>query len=365
MIVYFLLLVALCIYKIKFIKTASLDSTEELNYDFLSVGRTNSIKGIFILIVFMSHFHDYVVFTNSIDIAYQSIFNLIGQRMVTLFMLYSGYGVMESIKKKNMTYVKKIPINRVLGVLFRFDIAILIFALVNIIMNKGTFTYSLKTFVLSLIGWESIGNSNWYIFAILVAYIATYFGFLIFKDKCNYKLSVVMTTLLILVYCALLRYAKIKDSTIWYDTILCYSLGMVISVYKERFTSVFNKTSLRVISIIVILFIQAMNYKFSNIFILREIALLTFALLVVLITMRFSIDNKYLRWCGEHLFGIYIMQRLPMMIYKEMGIGDLNIYLYFVLCLITTVFLAYIFEKYTDILWKKCMQKSLKIKTTS
>ncbi len=365
MIVFFLLIIALCLYKIKFIKTAPINSTEGLDFDYLSIGRTNSIKGIFILIVFMSHFHDYVVFTNSIDIAYQSMFNLIGQRMVTLFMLYSGYGVMESIKKKNMAYVKKIPINRVFGVLFRFDIAILIFALVNIIINKGTFTYSLKTFILSLIGWESIGNSNWYIFAILVAYIATYLGFLIFKDKCNYKLSVVMTTLLILVYCALLRYAKFKDSTIWYDTILCYSLGMVISIYKEKFTGFFNNKFVYVISVIVILFIQAMNYKFSNIFILREFALLTFALLIVLITMKFSIDNKYLRWCGEHLFGIYIMQRLPMMIYKEMGIGDLNIYLYFLLCLITTVFLAYIFEKYTDILWKKCMQKSLKIKSAS
>lgn len=357
MIVFCLLLVALCLYKIKFIKTtATSNSQESLDFDYLSVDRTNSIKGVFILIVFMSHFHDYVVFTNSLDIAYQSVFNLIGQRMVTLFMLYSGYGVMESIKKKNMPYINKIPVNRVLGVLFRFDIAILIFALVNIIMNKGAFSYSVKTLLLSFIGWESIGNSNWYIFAILVAYIATYFGFLIFKDKSNYKLSVVMTTLLILVYCAILRYTMLKDSTIWYDTILCYSLGMVISVYKENFTRFFNKKFIYIISIIIILFIQAMNYKFSNIFILREFALLTFAFLIVLITMKFSIDNKYLRWCGKHLFGIYILQRLPMMIFKNIGIGDFNIYLYFVLCLITTLFLAYVYEKYVGIIWKKIVK---------
>lgn len=150
MIVFIFLLIALCLYRIKLIKTP-INSQDGLNYDYLSIGRTNSVKGIFILIVFMSHFSGYVDLTTDVDIAYQSVFDFIGQRMVTPFMLYSGYGVMESIKKKNMPYVKKIPVNRVLGVLFRFDIAIAVFALVNIIINKGTFSYSIKTLLLSLI----------------------------------------------------------------------------------------------------------------------------------------------------------------------------------------------------------------------
>lgn len=355
MIVFIFLLLALCLYRIKLIKTPT-NSQDGLNYDYLSIGRTNSVKGIFILIVFMSHFSGYVDLTTDVDIAYQSVFDFIGQRMVTPFMLYSGYGVMESIKKKNMPYVKEIPVNRVLGVLFRFDIAIAVFALVNIIINKGTFSYSIKTLLLSLIGWESIGNSNWYIFAILIAYIATYFGFLIFKDKKNYKLSVLMTTVLLFVYFAIFRYGKVKDSTIWYDTILCYSLGMFISAYKESFTKFFSKTYVYLISFAVIIFIQTMSYEFPYVFIWRVLAFLTYALAIVLITMKVSIDNKYLRWCGEHLFGIYILQRLPMIIFKEMGISNFNIYLYFVLCLITTVFLAYVYEKYAGMLWEKIVK---------
>ena len=76
--------------------------------DYMSVDKTMAIKGIFIIIVFFSHFNSYATFRSALDLAYLEDFSKIGQRMVAMFMFYSGYGVMESVKKKNMGYVKRI-----------------------------------------------------------------------------------------------------------------------------------------------------------------------------------------------------------------------------------------------------------------
>lgn len=161
MIVLIAVFIAVCLYGIQ-LKPAN---GESYITDYMSVDKTMAVKGIFIIIVFFSHFNSYVDYTSVADVAYLEAFSKIGQRMVTLFMFYSGYGVMESIKKKQMSYVKKIPVQRFLGTLFRFDIAIVFFLILYLARNLKV---TAKQVILSFVGWDSVGNSNWYIFAILV-----------------------------------------------------------------------------------------------------------------------------------------------------------------------------------------------------
>ena len=176
MIILFAVFVCLCLYGIQ-LKPASGDGYIT---DYMSVDKTMAIKGIFIIIVFFSHFNSYVDYTSVGDILYFQEFSKIGQRMVTMFMFYSGYGVMESIKKKQMSYVKNIPVQRFCGTLFRFDIAILMFLVLYI--ARGLVP-TVKQVILSFVGWDSLSNSNWYIFAILVCYAITYVSFMIFKSS--------------------------------------------------------------------------------------------------------------------------------------------------------------------------------------
>lgn len=91
--------------------------------DYLSVENTTSIKGIFIIIVFWSHIKGYIVIDNAFDSYAFFPLTLLGQGMVTMFLFYSGYGVMESIKKKGQEYIKSTPKNRLCATLYRFDIA--------------------------------------------------------------------------------------------------------------------------------------------------------------------------------------------------------------------------------------------------
>lgn len=43
-----------------------------------------------------------------------------------VFLFYSGYGIMESIKNKGEKYISTVPKKRILNVLVNFDIAVLI-----------------------------------------------------------------------------------------------------------------------------------------------------------------------------------------------------------------------------------------------
>lgn len=353
MVLFFAAFAVLCLVGIKF-KPA--DGAKFMP-DYMSVEKTMSVKGIFIILVFFSHFNSYVTYTAPLDTAYLSVFRHIGQCMVTLFLFYSGYGVMESVSKKGISYVHKIPVTRVLGTFFRFDVAVLLFAVVCLVFSRP---FTASQFALSLVGWDSLGNSNWYVFAILVAYIVTFVSFelchLVTKKMAPaiYKYSaVVLVSLGCMLYIYVLAHFKLKDGY-WYDTIICYALGMWYSLLRDKIEKIVNHN----IFVYLIFFLAtgactayfAMNRGVS--FVHTELCMIFFTAFVVLLTMRVSVHNKVLMWCGKNLFGLYILQRIPMIVFRELGVADFNIYLYFVLCLIVTVPLAWLFEKYVGKLWK-------------
>lgn len=346
MIVFIAVLAVICVWGIQ-LKPAG---GQEYITDYMSVDKTMAIKGIFILIVFVSHFNSYADFTSAADIKYFQEFSKIGQRMVTLFLFYSGYGVMESVKKKKMNYVHTIPVKRILNVLFRFDIAILLFAVLNLALGKA---FTLKQFLLSLVCWDSLGNSNWYIFAIIVSYAITFIAFEIFRDKGNYYLGAAATVILTVLFVCCFAYFNIKDAY-WYDTVICYALGVVYSLCRDKIEKIVNAgDTLYVLLLAVVVFAA----HFSRVnkgsgFLMNEIHIVTFLAAVVLVTMRVSFNNAFLRRCGRHLFGIYILQRIPMIIFSETGFMEKHLYLSFVLSFVITLLIAWLFEKYINKLWK-------------
>lgn len=345
MLILFAVFVFLCLYGIQ-LKPAS---GEGYITDYMSVDKTMAIKGIFIIIVFFSHFNSYVDYTSVTDIAYFEQFSKIGQRMVTLFMFYSGYGVMESIKKKQMAYVKKIPVQRFLGTLFRFDIAILIFLVIYI--ARG-FVPTVKQVILSFIGWDSVGNSNWYIFAILVCYAITYVAFMIFKDKGKYFPAAIAVTLGAMAYIVVLGGLRLK-SPYWFDTILLYPCGIFWSLLGDKIEKIINRNdTMWLFSFVVSVAAAYITWRFKDdSLVFNLLGNMLFALAVVLFSMRVSLNNKVLRWCGKNLFGLYILQRIPMIVFNDLGLTEYNIYLYFIVCLVVTVIIAWLFEKYIGKLW--------------
>ena len=143
---------------------------------------TASINGYFLTTVFMAHLIQYMPenIYGPLDFMYIDVNRALGQLIVAMFLFYSGYGVMESIRYKK-GYIVSFLKRRCLPFLVNFEIAALIYFYVLCLTGQvPTFHYAIKGFL----AWESFGNSNWYVFAIFYLYLATYVVFRLRECRC-------------------------------------------------------------------------------------------------------------------------------------------------------------------------------------
>lgn len=313
--------------------------------DCLSIENTQAVKGIFILMVFFSHFNSYITLSGKADAIYYKLFTFIGQAMVAMFLFYSGYGVMESVKHKGNSYISKFPKNRILATLFNFDCAVLLYLILALCLSQKI---TVKQVLLSFIGWKSLGNSNWYIFIILLLYLLTYIAFKIFSRCPNY-VPVIALGAVTLAMVVLAKQFNIKPLH-WYDTALCYVFGMAYSLVRVRAEKLINKNIFTWIISFLVLTGVFFVIKSRGVW-LYIISNVIFAAAVLVFTMRVTFKNKILLWCGKHLFEIYILQRIPMIIFAHFGLEKINVFLYFFLCLSVTVGLSYLFRMLVSKLW--------------
>lgn len=135
--------------------------------------------------------------------------------------------------KSKPHYLQSIP-KRAVKVWLQFAAAVCLFLLMNMAIGNH---YSLSTILLSFTAWQSVGNSNWYIFAILSLYLFTYLGGKLTKgDR-------ILTILLISVCCVAYSVIIIlcKKGSWWYDTILCYPAGMLVGEYEQQIKQFLEK----------------------------------------------------------------------------------------------------------------------------
>ena len=337
MIFIYLFFLILFLLRTKFLK-------KNFNIDYLSKRTTTIINGIFVITIFFSHFKTYLMNTNVYDECLIEFLNIIGQLMVTSFLFYSGYGIYESIKNKK-NYMQSFFQKRFLPTFVNFVLAVLIFLVIDLIIGN---TYSIDKVLLSLIGYESIGNSNWYMLAIFILYFLTIFCFnRYFNIKNIYRIILLFFLTCIYIYLI----TRFKDAY-YADTIICYPVGMLYSYYKKRIENFIEKKYY--LHLILMIFIFGgcfyLNKKIPNIYISNVYAA-SFIILITIISMKFEFNSKIIYFFGLHTFWIYILQRIPMIIFKN----KFNNYFYLILCFIITIVISYIMKKLTDNLWKKLL----------
>ena len=339
MIIFYILLGLLVVSKLRF-------QSKSFNLDYLSFDTTNSIKGVFIALVFISHIIPYIldsgyVFDDKfVNKLFLFIRLYIGQWIVAMFLFYSGYGVMESIQKKGNSYVISLPRKRILTTLINFDIAVVLYATVSCFTSND---YTIKELLLSFIGWESVGNSNWYIFVIMLCYLITYLSFCNYKGKHAYKHAIVVGCF-ILFTVILLSFLK---PSWWYDTMLCFALGVFFSVFRQHFELIVKKYYGIILFIFVILLLCIEKIPYSAKGLVYNTFCMVFCLLIIVLSMKIQINNSLLIWAGKNLFPLYIYQRIPMIIFSSINGGTfVSSYpvLYTFLCLLTTLLFAYFYK---------------------
>lgn len=337
-------LILCCLWKVKISKG--------FNFEYLSQDVSNSIKGIFAIIILFSHIRGYITLSpnNIFDTSFNTIISYIGQLMVAIFLFYSGYGINESYKKKK-NYFDTFFKRRILKTWSHFVLAVLLFFIASFFTPES---YSLKQYMLCWTGWESIGNSNWFVFDILAIYLLVYFSAFILKligKENNNSLLCILTTIFAIFLWGILFY--FKRSSWWIDTIMCFPLGMWYSYFKFNIEKNISSEKKHNILIICVISLFITWYILCGIDILGVCSCL-FCIVLIAILTKVSINNSILRWLGKNSFSIYILQRLPMMFLFYYGGSLKEEPLIFSLITIPIVLvLSGLFTRMTNIIDKK------------
>lgn len=319
--------------------------------DYIEKDQSNAIKGLFILLVFMRHILQRIkrsgfVFDRQIDLDAYLLQDNIGQLVVVMFLFYSGYGVMKSLLIKGEDYLSSYPRKRLLTTLLNFDVAVCFFIILGFITKRPM---SLSTVLLSFIGWDTVGNSNWYIFVILFCYLVFYLVFRAVQSRHAFGALVVT----LIVFLGMIALHSVKPAH-WYNTMLVFPAGIYFALCYNSLERIIQKYYWLFLAILLAVFLLLHFGHFRPLHGLTfNLKSIVFALLLVVLTMKVRIRNKWLIWCGTSLFPIYIYQRLPLiLIWKSAGDTWLcaNPNLYIAICFVLTLGLTLIYNKYLRII---------------
>lgn len=324
--------------------------------DYISKEKTTAVKGIFVVLVVFRHFSGYVHLDGIWDKPFLAVDSHLHQAIVAMFLFYSGYGMITSIMKKGFNYVKGIPVKRFFRTWLNFAMALSLFCMLNLFLGVK---HDLQTILLAFIGYTSIGNSSWYMFAVFALYWITFVSFLHLKwhnGKLNNYLGMILLTLISVGFVFLEM--KLGLPKWYYNTVIVFALGGWYALLKEKIERIVMKSdytyALALVLTIVIYIVSFQNrskYGIEG----YSVWIIAFTVLVTLITMKVSFSNPLLIWLGNHVFSIYILQRIPMIVFKHYGWINVHQCACLVLTLVVTALMAMVFDYITAKLIKKLL----------
>lgn len=282
--------------------------TEYISDHYLSRETTVSVNGLFIIIVFFSHIQSYIALPSVVH----AITSGMGQLMVAMFLFYSGFGVGYSVHKKGMAYVHSMPAKRMGKVLAGFVPAVFIYAVLDLVCG---IPFTGKQFFFSLVGWENLGNSNWYIFVILCLYLITWLACEI-SGRCRTgrKREICSFCVLCFMWIFLFFFLHATKESWWYNTMSAYLLGYFVSLTKEKWDAVLSIRGIWLAAIILSLTAVILLRPLSRHASLYLVMTVMFCILVLCLTKKVPVCHPVLYWLGSHLFEIYILMRIPMIL---------------------------------------------------
>ena len=103
--------------------------------DYTSPNQSRSINGICIMLILMSHTFAKIAPSDVLDTLYNPVRTFLGQFVVVPFLFYSGYGIMESLCKKE-TYLKSFPKKRFLKLFLQFSFITVLYIIFHLILTS-------------------------------------------------------------------------------------------------------------------------------------------------------------------------------------------------------------------------------------
>ena len=315
---------------------------------FLSVDVSNCLKGIFAVMVLLTHMHGRVtLFSNSIV---GTLFSAFGYLAVSGFFFLSGFGLTEQSKKEG--YIKAFPKRKVLPFYLLCCVSVLIYLLRDIIFANQI---SLIGVVKSFLWGDTVVENGWYLQAQLLFYIFFYLSFRFAKKHKEITLFVLLFAYVVICF-------SFKYASPWYEASFAFLAGMIVSQKKERIEKFLkkNSTAFVLLAILMVVFVVALFFGNKPYLpetlriIVKMISSVLFVLVVLTAVSKIKVECPLTRFLGKYSLGIYVIQGIFLTALRPIIQND---WLY-ILAVIITVIAAAI---PTELLFKTVLSFSKKI----
>ena len=301
---------------------------------------TTTINGFFICVVFLHHFSLYC------RPSMRSLMGLVfHQLLVVTFFFYSGYGCASQFRSKGWEYIRFFPRKRVLSTILKFDFAVCVFAIASLLLGRHL---SIQKILFSFLGWDSVGNSNWYIFAIVFCYVTFFLVFSFSRVLAQRQRAVQCGGVTALSLAYVLVLSRVKPPW-WSDTLMAFPLGVLFGLDADAILGFLRKNYWICLAALIALIVAIPHCLFigHRHWIAFNVKSVAFAIVIVMATMRIELDSSALHWCGRHLFALYIYQRLPMVVFTTLNPAAFQTqfrWIYFGLSLAISIAIAFLCE---------------------
>ena len=333
-----------------------------LKENYLSVKQSTALKGLFAIGVLVCHVvpASGLVANNILS----PLLGSLGYLCVAAFFFMSGYGIAAQYYAKGEQYLKGFLKNRVLSIYLLTLFLIVVYAIFRILVGVQIPMFDLlQSF---LIG-NTIVSNGWYLQVVVIFYLFWYLTVrFIKKEKTQFiaLLALVLTYMLI---------GRLFLSNFWYQSSLGFLLGVYWQKNKQKidnwlflkgkrplmlilsFLGFFityalsNSSFIKLIDTFCEKILSTPKNIFTNIIFCRDVRIVMaclsavlFVIFILALNTIFSqlINCGLLKFLGKYSLEIYVLQGIPLHIFKVGILKIENGYLYIVCVILSTIILA-------------------------
>jgi len=301
----------------------------------LSKNTSTQLQGIFILIVVLHHISQRME-----PSGFLAIFHYVGYLSVGAFFFISGFGLTKSLQK-NSKYLDGFLYQKIARIYLPF-IIVNILTLMALYIIGTTFTYDVL--IQNIIGVKLIDGTLWFIITILIFY---FFFYLSFKKYYGFK-SLILVTILVLIYILVYRYLEKGAWT--FVSSLCFPLGIYYAFFEKKVNTIIYNNFTPILFGSLFLFLT--TFLLYNLHILKGGAFISGIFFVIFIFIIFLRVNPYtliFNLIGKVSLEIYLLHMKILILFSFFTNLDSGFWitLYFT----TLVACAFIFHRFNNFIF--------------
>ena len=317
------------------------------NDEYLSVSTCNMWRGFLACIIVMHH----ILLREPTGVMH-SWMPEAGAAAVSGFFFFSGYGLQKQYITKGEKYRKHFLAKRLPKVIIPFLIMIFVYWLVYFIEGNHIGIAEIVTGILQC---KPIVRYSWFLYDIVFFYLV----FCLMMKICGKKhlLMIILTSVYFVVRTAAMYVLHFENG--FFKSSHLFIVGMIWAVYEKQITAMIKKFYYIFAPLSLVLFATAYYWISKNsvdgsnagikfVLIYTAATMLTnvlFVVCILLVSMKFKVGNKVLKFVGNHSMEVYLVHGLLLYGLRNeyFSIPDKNVWL--ICVLVGTVIAAFILEK--------------------